>query len=770
MQKPSVHNNFDAVVVGSGFGGAVAACRLAQAGLNVAILERGRRYPRGSFPRNWQNLSDGWLWEHEQGLFDVKPINEMVIIQGAGYGGGSLIYANVQIRVPADALDHGWPTGYSRAALDPYYDLVAYMLDITPIGAHQPLGLPPKTMRMREAADRLGRGDQLCFPNLAVSFADPEQQHENKFGIEQFGCRHCGECDIGCNYSAKNTLDLNYLAVAEQHGAQVKTQSEVTQLAVAAAGGGYEVQYRNHENQTEERLTAPAVFLCAGAVNSTELLLRCRDQYGTLPNLSDALGRGYSGNGDFLAFAMHTDAPFEPWRGPTITSGLVFSKGADGDKRWTILQEGGVPREAAGLLQVLDQRHPGAALPFQLRDDVEREIKAAARERIGPGDDSGRDTAIFLAMGRDRANGRIRLLPLTYRLHVEWDLPSNRPLYDIEERLTADLARGLGGDITYNPLWHYLHQPGSVHNLGGCCMADDPQHGVTDGNGEVHSYPGLFVLDGACLPSATGVNPSHTIAAVAERNIETAIRRITTNTEWRAPERADAHSIHEPLDDVKIPADGTAPPTTPGLGVQFTETMRGYLHSTTITTGGDYIAAEDAGRRAGMILKFTVTVAAPSLDEFLASRHRPMTAIGTIRADGFTDVDGAPVRNGVVNLLVDGDSATARRMLYALPFYGTDGEPYLLDGYKDVRDHGRFDVWGSTTTLYTVIRAGHTRQGSIVATGLLHIHPGDFARQLLSARVTGTANPVLQVSAATRFGQMFGTALWDAFVRPRLPL
>src|SRR6266481_7337521 len=124
---------YDAIVIGTGFGGAVAACRLTQAGLKVGVIERGRRYPKGSFPRDFGNLTKGWLWQFDRGLFELKPINEMLVVQGAGYGGGSLIYANVHLRAPADVFAAGWPTGYSRTARDPYYDLVAYLLDIAPI-------------------------------------------------------------------------------------------------------------------------------------------------------------------------------------------------------------------------------------------------------------------------------------------------------------------------------------------------------------------------------------------------------------------------------------------------------------------------------------------------------------------------------------------------------------------------------------------------------------------------------------------------------------
>lgn len=181
----TMRKRYDAIVIGSGFGGAVAACRLAQAGLRVAVLERGRRYPLGGFPRNWTDASDGWMWQHEQGLFDVRPINEVTVVQSAAYGGGSHIYANVHIRVPPDLFDSGWPDGYSRTTLDPYYDLVAYMLDVRPIGPDQPLGLPAKTGQMHDVARRLGRSDQLFLPNLAVNFGDPETSVANKFGVKQ---------------------------------------------------------------------------------------------------------------------------------------------------------------------------------------------------------------------------------------------------------------------------------------------------------------------------------------------------------------------------------------------------------------------------------------------------------------------------------------------------------------------------------------------------------------------------------------------------------
>jgi cholesterol oxidase len=542
-----MRSSYDAVVIGSGFGGAVAGCRLAQAGLNVAILERGRRYGRGEFPRDWNDPIKGWQWAVGQGLFDIRPFGEMTIVQGAGWGGGSLIYANVHLRAPADLFQSGWPAGYSRAALDPYYDLVSYMLDIAPITASSHLGVPPKAQWMKEVAGRLGREAQFCYPNIAVDFSAPGVAHRNKFGVEQSGCTYCGECDIGCNVMAKNTLDLNYLALAEQHNADVAPLSEA--VRIERDGTGYKVTFKNHAaGSAESAIAARTVFLCAGAVNSTELLLRCRDEFGTLPALSARLGQGYSGNGDFLAFAFDTATPFAPSNGPTITTGIVYDRGAGADRVWFIFEEGGYPKEISGLLQVLNPRGGWLKDVIDLSSDaLNAAIRVAGRGRIGPGAPSHEDTAVFLAMGRDRANGVLALDPLTRALRVSWDVASNAPFYAAEEQFSTDVANAMGGSVAFNPLWQRLHRPVSVHNLGGCVMADDEGKGVTDAGGEVFGYPGLYVLDGGALPAATGVNPSHTIAAVAERNVERAIRKLTSNATWRAPEAASAKPVKDPL-------------------------------------------------------------------------------------------------------------------------------------------------------------------------------------------------------------------------------
>lgn len=337
---------FDAVVIGTGFGGAVTACRLAQAGKNVCILERGRRYGRGDFPRpavRADHLPDTarWAWALDQGLFDVKDLQGAVAVQAAGYGGGSLVYSNVHLRPLPQVFSpptkhgleaNGWPRCYAtRTELDPYYNVVAANLRVRPVPVlPEPL---PRVDAMRAAAEALGRDRWFFLPPLAIDFDK---------------CVRCGECVVGCQIHAKNTLDLNYLAVAECIGVDVRTLAEAVDIAEDGQQC-YTVRYRDHAIGDEDvRVRAKSVFLCAGAVNSTYLLLRSKEQL-PMPNVSkEQIGRRFFTNGDAIAMVYDTTPAPTPTLGPTITTTLLYNKGmpsplaARGD--WFLLQDSGYPK------------------------------------------------------------------------------------------------------------------------------------------------------------------------------------------------------------------------------------------------------------------------------------------------------------------------------------------------------------------------------------------------------------------------------------------
>lgn len=710
-------DHYDTVVVGSGFGGAVAACRLAQAGVDVAVLERGRRWPPGSFPQQMSRPGSGWWWLHRHGLYDISPVADLVCIRAAGWGGGSLVYANVAMRPGPEVFEQDWPRPYRRPYLDPYYDLAAHMLEVTPVQPDPQTGrLPTKTVAMQRAAERLGDQMPLFAPNLAVRFADDEQHPgANRFGVAQSPCVGCARCDIGCNIGAKNTLDLNYLALAERHGATAATLTEVTHLGRTRAG--YTLHLHQHGDAAQQRrtITADRVILSAGALGSTEILLRSRDQHHTLPDLPAALGSGYSANGDFLAFGDGTADLVSPGTGPTITSAYGL-KTPTGDRFY--IEDGGYPNELSLLLN----RRPA------------RPARAA----------TGHD-AVLLVMGRDRSDGRIRLTR-RHRLRVDWDTHADRRLYTAASRACADVVEALGGRAGTTWLWRRLRRPLSVHHLGGCRMSADPAGGVVDLDGQVHHHRGLYVLDGAILPAATGANPSHTITAVAERCIETLIRRITGDPTWTAPERDDVVPAAVPEDLVpfgKLPAGPTEP------GISFRETMRGRVR----------LDPAEAPVPAEVVL----TLLIDDLEAFVADPHHRARARGRVVIAPLTGPQGSAVDGGSLDLLARTGVRHRRTMAYRLPFQDLDGRRWELRGRKDVWRQRRFDLWAATTRLHVELvgPTGHAEP----AAGSIRLTPLGVLLGALSVRATRSRS----VGGSARQIACFLTFFVSRLVPPFLP-
>jgi len=311
----------DVVVVGSGFGGAVTALRRAEHGERVVVIERGRRYrgqdfPRtiGQFGRSFHNPATG------DGFLEYRAFKKVDVIAGVGVGGGSLHYFNVNTPTPPEVFARdGWPTGVTRSVLDPYYAVVTEMLDSRPvtIPAAQ-VDLPPRTVAFGRAATAAGHVPE----HLPIAVWTGEARTHPISGQLQEPCNYCGNCLLGCDRGAKNTLDHNYLALAEQHGALILEQATATGVT-PLPGGGYEVALARSAGApqpTIERIRARHVVLAAGALGSTELLLRCRDELGTLPKLSRLLGTRFSINGEFLlAYADGAEDQVDPSIGPPIT-------------------------------------------------------------------------------------------------------------------------------------------------------------------------------------------------------------------------------------------------------------------------------------------------------------------------------------------------------------------------------------------------------------------------------------------------------------------
>jgi cholesterol oxidase len=546
-------DSVDAVVIGSGFGGSVAAYRVAEAGYQVALLERGRCYPPGSFPRSPAELARN-LWNPSQGLqglFDLWSFRHIEAVVASGLGGGSLIYANVMLRKDerwfvTDAGPSGgyesWPV--TRAELDEHYDVAEKMLGVTD-NAYPHAATTPKTGALARAAERLGL--EFSLPPLAVSFATQEQrpgepiagrQEGNLHGATRLTCRLCGECNIGCNGGAKNTLDYNYLSRAVEAGARIDDRCEVR--TIERVTGGYRVGYVRHHPENEgvrvdtsrlpvHHLRAKVVIVAAGALGSTYLLLR---NTKNLPALGPALGTRFSGNGDLLGFVRGSASSLAPSNGPVITGAIRVPDALDGGEgRGFYLQDGGYPGfldwliEATGVTGTATRLARAAATRAidRLTGVPRSQLAAEVGAVLGDGHRAG-GTLPLLGMGRDVPDGRLRLRAGGY-LDVDWDETTSRPYLDRVAATMAAVAEELGGRLTLNPT-RLLHRLITVHPLGGCPMAVDPRRGVVDDHGESFGHPGLFVVDGSVMPGPVGVNPSLTIAALAERFSTRAVERL----------------------------------------------------------------------------------------------------------------------------------------------------------------------------------------------------------------------------------------------------
>lgn len=505
----------DVIIIGSGFGGAVTACRLAQAGASVLVLERGREWKVADFPRK---PTDPWVWdsarpERAHGWFDVRVFPNMTVLQGAGVGGGSLVYANISVEAKPDTFTAGWPAAITFDTLAPHYAEVGRMMEVKPVPDPQ---WPARTKLMHEAAGKAGWQDRFRPLDLAVRFdetwkyGEPDSHdharsktEKNIHDVEQGTCVHLGECDLGCPVRARNTLDFNYLAVAKKHGARILPLHLVRDIRAVA--GGYELHVDEIAGNAlhPKTFSSPMVIVAAGSIGSTELLLRARGS-GGLGSLSARLGAGWSSNGDFLTPALHFGREVKPTRGPTITSAIDL---LDGEYMGQpiFVEDGGLPDLAADALSRVTAA-PGS------NDQVQR--LTASLVAVLKSIDLLRSVMPWFAQARDAADGTCSLKD--GRLFLDWDITASEDTLKAVVSVHQKLA-GLTNGIPLTPLpWLFGRDLITPHPLGGCNMGSSAATGVVDANGEVFGHPKLYVADGAIVPKAIGLNPSRTIAALAE--------------------------------------------------------------------------------------------------------------------------------------------------------------------------------------------------------------------------------------------------------------
>jgi cholesterol oxidase len=515
-------SQYDVVVIGSGFGGAITAMRLVQAGRSVCVLERGRRWSPNDFPRTLVQVRDHGLWRdgHSHGPIEYRVFKNMDVIQGAGVGGGSLHYFNVHLRTPTEIFERPeWPNAVNRELMEPYYDIVQDMMESKPLDLGERLGkVSPKTVLFQEAAAAMGRQAELV--PVAVHTGDVGH---NRQGLGQAPCDFGADCLLGCRIGAKNTLDRNYIPAGEKLGLHVFPLHPVT--AIEPTDAGYRVSFSRLSPEDPSHRGEPGavigkrVIVAAGSLGSTEVLLKSR---AWLPNLSKALGRYFSGNGDMLfAGAIKTSKQAEPGQGLPITIGGNFSK--PGSKHRVFIEDLGFPNpfmwmlemklpslsqiaselEAAGsyIRNTLHLSHEHSALMFE----SEKVFGGARFDRFLP----------YLGMGTDARDGLLQLKDGQLDLH--WDNEKSAEMFEEMMDAMKELSNRAGGEFLPSFLWAAGKRLLTAHPLGGCVMSDSPDTGVVNDRGEVYGHPGLYVCDGAIIPGPLSVNPSLTIGATAER-------------------------------------------------------------------------------------------------------------------------------------------------------------------------------------------------------------------------------------------------------------
>jgi len=581
----SENDFFDAVIIGSGFGGSVMAYRLAEAGLRVCLLERGKAYPPNSFPRKPYDLGRNF-WDPSSGLyglFDIWSFRRSGALVSSGLGGGSLIYANIHLRkdphwFKEDRPDGGydpWPITYEQ--LEPHYERVEKMMNVQkyPL-THSPYDKTPKTLAMQEANLNLQLGDNSTHTwlplNLAVSFRarqvgspdenDPtnppimgaqiyeDQPHYHSVTLNQdlprSTCRLCGECDIGCNYGSKNTLDYTYITAAihqKPHPARVETLCEVKAVSPLDATG-YRVEFVRHNPETidpstgecpapvRSTITCKRLIIAAGTFGSPYLLMR---NIAAFPRLNrDALGSRFSVNGDLLSFVIKSKEQrngkilprrLDPSFGPVITCAIRVGDSLDGNGtqgRGFYIEDAGIPylfswiAELSGfagtMLRGLKFLKMRAKYRTGLNNDAN--LSAEIADLLGPATTT-MSTLALIAMGRDFANGRLSLKGDL--LECDWTQAKSQAYFDRVRRAGEAIAQALNGEYLDTPSYKYLHQVLTAHPLGGCPMGFTADDGVVDSYGEVFGHPGLYVVDGSAMPGPVGPNPSLTIAAISDR-------------------------------------------------------------------------------------------------------------------------------------------------------------------------------------------------------------------------------------------------------------
>jgi cholesterol oxidase len=744
-----LESHYPIVVVGSGYGGSIVASRLARAGQQVCLFERGRERWPGEYPdklvsalrKDVQARTPRGRFGNPTGLFDFRFERDINVLVGCGLGGTSLINANVALRPGIDVFDdERWPHPIrgDRDLLEPYFRVAEQWLGSNPYPTDRPT--PPKLTALEIGATAVGETAERTPINVTFTSGF------SSAGVPQAACNDCGDCVTGCNVGAKNTVLMNYLPDAHHHGAQIFCQIEVDSVtpSLVGAAGRWTVWFRvlgagrEHFDAPNMFVTADTVVLGAGALGSTEILLRSR-RAGLA--VSEQLGKRFSGNGDVLGFGADADrhvngvgfgrrAGREPV-GPTIT-GVIDLSDRRPSGHGLVIEEGSFPSLMASMVPIAFALSEGASDHRGLLDRV--------RGLIGWWRSKASRTLPYLVMSADDDDGQLSLED--DRLEITWPGAGSEGAIIDDNDMLRQVTAAIGASYIPDPLWTKPLGKSliTVHALGGCVMSDDASTGVVDHVGRIFSHgsgsethDGLYVADGSVIPRPVDLNPLLTISALAERTAA----EIATEHGWTF----DTDVATGTITGITGPGDDT-------LGIRLTERMAGWFQ----LAAADYTTGERTGKSIGSPMDVVLTLDVSDLDATVADASTVQLTSGTVTAPALS-ADALAVTDGRFQLRVPQTAEFHTwHMHYAMNLVTTDGRRFRFDGHKIMHDGPIWQVWRATTTLFVDVYDQHDE---VVGRGILRTTVGDLLRQLCSARMTGTTHPIGRLSGQWRFARAF---------------
>ena len=509
-------NSFDVVIIGSGFGGSVSALRLREKGYSVAVLEAGRRFRDKDFPKTSWRLRK-FLYAPVIGCYGIQRIHvlpDVLILAGAGVGGGSLVYANTLYQ-PGDEYfkDPQWASITDwKSELAPWYDQARRMLGV----AENPY-FSPSDQAMKEVADEMGVGHTFKMADLGIYFGDgkgvpAKDPYFGGVGPDRVGCQQCGACMTGCQFNAKNTLPKNYLGLAESAGAKVFPMTTVKSFSHDADGLWEILAVKSNDPFASTiRFEAKQVIVAAGTYNTQKLLHKMKVK--SLPKLSNHLGQLSRTNSEALTGAMMPNTDIDFSAGSAITSSFFpdehthiepvrYGKGSNFmGLLQTIMTDGyGSKGRRKHWLRQFIANPTLLGKILNVRRWSQRTVIALTMQNV--------DSSVTVSGKRGLFGWHLTSTNDLSKPNATYIPAANEVVRRIADKY-GGIAGGHVGDL--------IDAPFTAHFVGGCVIGDSPDHGVIDPYHRVYNYPTLHIVDGSTITANLGVNPSLTITAQAER-------------------------------------------------------------------------------------------------------------------------------------------------------------------------------------------------------------------------------------------------------------